>query len=349
KEKFSNPLEPVRTRFAPSPTGYLHFGSLRTALFNYLLAKATKGTFILRIEDTDQSRLIPDAEQNIIKTLRWCGLDFDEGPTQGGNYGPYKQSERTQIYEKYINQLLENKKVYRCFCSKERLNGLTESAKLLQPPTNVSYDRHCADISIEESNKRAQNNESYTIRFKSPEIYPVLDDVLHGKVNLQPQVNYDDRRYDDPILIKSDGLPTYHFACVIDDHLMKITHVIRGEEWLPSTPKHIALYKAFGWNPPKFVHVPLLTTLSNRKLSKRHKDSDILSLKNTGYLPEAIVNFIALLGSGVSTVENNIHKAKDILPLDYLQEKFKLNKLSRCNIKIEPTKLDFLNIFYLRE
>ncbi|KAK6462429.1 tRNA synthetases class I, catalytic domain-containing protein [Scheffersomyces coipomensis] len=336
-----HPNHPTRTRFAPSPTGYLHLGSLRTALYNYLLAKNTGGQFLLRLEDTDQKRLVPDAEQNIYESLKWCGIIPDEGPIEGGPYGPYKQSSRRSIYAEYAQKLIDSGDAYYCTCSKDRLNDLRESASKLKPPTTVTYDRKCLHDS-------APNIEGAIIRFKSPDVYEPFKDLLHGNVNIQPQYNNNDRRYDDIVIMKSDGLPTYHFANVIDDHLMKITHVIRGEEWLSSTPKHIALYRAFGWEPPAFIHIPLLTSLEDKKLSKRLGDIGILSMKEKGILPESIVNFVALFGwspvrdtPGVSTSES--------MSLNEIVEKFSLDNLTRGNAKVNDSKLYFFNKHHLNE
>lgn len=340
-----NPTAPARTRFAPSPTGFLHMGSLRTALYNYLLAKHTGGQFLLRLEDTDQKRLVEGAEQSIYDSLKWCGLHWDEGPEVGGQYGPYRQSDRTDIYKAYSQKLLDSGKAYRCYCSKERMDSLRESAMKLQPPTTVTYDRACSNIPAEESLQRAQNGESFVVRFKSPNKYEKVQDLLFGTLDLQPQVNNDDIRYDDIVLVKSDGLPTYHFANVVDDHLMKITHVIRGEEWLPSTPKHVALYNAFGWTAPKFVHIPLLTTTKDKKLSKRSGDVDVRSFKEKGILPEALINFVALFGwsaprdSGVSQSE--------IYDLKQLEKLFTVSDLTKGNAKVDDKKLTFFNKHYL--
>ncbi|KAJ8140356.1 hypothetical protein OY671_006450, partial [Metschnikowia pulcherrima] len=208
-----HPETPARTRFAPSPTGLLHLGSLRTALYNYLLAKQTKGTFIIRLEDTDQKRLVPGAEQNLYESLRWAGLEADESPEKGGPHGPYRQSERGEIYQRYVDVLLEKNMAYKCHCSKERLLSLRESAHQLKPPTTVTYDRKCL-------HGEPENNSEYVVRFRSPEKYEKIEDLRHGVLDLQPQYNLVDRRYDDFVIMKSDGLPTYHFANVVDDHLM---------------------------------------------------------------------------------------------------------------------------------
>ncbi len=342
----SQPTKPVRSRFAPSPTGFLHLGSLRTALYNYLIARSTHGQFILRLEDTDQKRLVKGAEENIYHTLKWLGMSIDEGPQNGGPYLPYKQSERTAIYSKYIKQLLDKGLAYRCFCTKDRLIQLRESARLLKPPTTASYDRYCLNhYSKEESDERASAGEPFTVRFVSPRRYPSFIDLLHGKIDQQIQINPSDIRYEDPVLLKSDGLPTYHFANVVDDHLMKITHVIRGEEWLASTPKQVALYNAFGWNPPKFIHIPLLTTVDNRKLSKRSGDIDIMSLKSNGFLPEALINFSVLFGW--SPKREYGKKSSEIYSLKELEQVFTLEGLTKGNAKVDFKKLEFFNKHYL--
>lgn len=267
----------------------------------------------------------------------------------GGPYGPYRQSERAATYAKYADKLIESGHAYRCFCSKERLDKLKASAQKLHPPSMASYDRKCSHLTHEESEERA-GSESFTVRFKTPIEYPEFYDILHGKLNLQTQVNHNDLRYDDPVLVKSDGLPTYHLANVVDDHLMKITHVIRGEEWLPSTPKHIAMYTAFGWAPPKFVHIPLLTSASDKKLSKRSGDIGVLSLAEKGILPEAMVNFVALFGwsphkdaaSGSTAPAQN----SEIYTLDEMAKLFTLHGLTKGNAKVTDKKLLFLNKHY---
>lgn len=340
-----HPKYPVRTRFAPSPTGFLHMGSLRTALYNYLLAKNTGGEFLLRLEDTDQKRLVPGAEESLYDTLKWCNIEYDEGPGINEIHGPYRQSDRTEIYQKYINILLEKGHAYRCFCPKERLDTLRSSARRLQPPTTVSYDRHCYRMSQEDIAKHLDANVPFTVRFKSPQKYPPFEDLLHGKLDMQPQVNVMDVRYDDPILMKSDNLPTYHFANVVDDHLMKITHVIRGEEWLPSTPKHIALYEAFGWTPPHYVHIPLLTSTSDKKLSKRKGDADVRTMRAKGILPEALINFSALFGwAPPRELAAANHECFD---LKELVKFFDLNHLTKGNAKVDDKKLYYFNKHYL--
>ncbi|CCK72685.1 glutamate--tRNA ligase MSE1 KNAG_0L00620 [Huiozyma naganishii CBS 8797] len=323
-----HPVAPVVTRFAPSPTGLLHLGSLRTALYNYLLAKNTGGKFILRLEDTDRKRYHAEAEQNILDTLDWCHIKWD-GPM-------YRQSDRARegLYTRYAEQLVKGGFAYKCFCSKERLNNLREEG----------YDRHCTHLSDQEVN--AFQGTPYVIRFKAPEVYDAVDDLLHGSVRIQPR--RDRHGFDDPVLLKSDRFPTYHLANVVDDHLMGVTHVIRGEEWLPSTPKHIAMYKAFGWSAPQYVHIPLLTNVDDdKKLSKRRGDAAVYQLKQSGILPEALLNFVALLGW--SPPRELANKTHECFTLDQLVRLFNMNHLTRGNVKVDSKKLWFFNKHFLQE
>lgn len=291
------PDEPVRTRFAPSPTGYLHFGSVRTGLFNYLIAKRTQGQFLLRIEDTDQKRTIPGAEQRILDDLRWLGLQWDEGPEVGGPFGPYRQSERSALYKEHSDQLIESGHAYRCFCSAETLHAKGEQRS--QSGLATLYDRTCYHITPQESTARVENGEDFVVRLKAEDKTIAYRDIVGGQYELPRTAA---RRaaaqgvYDDFILMKRDGLPTYHFANVVDDHHMKITHVIRGVEWQISTPKHLSLYDAFDWSPPAFGHIGLLLNSDGTKMSKRDKTFDLHQFKEDGVLPEALVNFLALHG-----------------------------------------------------
>ncbi|PGG99104.1 glutamate-tRNA ligase [Blastomyces parvus] len=331
------PDSPARTRFAPSPTGYLHLGSLRTALFNYLLAKRTGGQFLLRIEDTDQKRTIPGAEQRLYEDLQWAGLQWDEGPIVGGPYGPYKQSERTSlgIYTEEIRKLIATQHAYRCFCSHERLDTLARHRNELGLPSG--YDGTCRGISPDEAEERAHNGEPNVVRLRVNAPYPMFTDLVFGKTG-QNQAAASHRvsnLQSDPILLKSDGYPTYHLANVVDDHYMKISHVIRGTEWMPSTPLHVALYNAFGWEPPEFGHVPLLTEKSGQKLSKRNVDIDISFFRDKEEIfPEALDNFAALLGWSHS-------RKSDIFSLKDLEQSFDL-KLTKGNTIVSFEKLWFL-------
>ncbi|KAJ5083599.1 hypothetical protein N7456_013026 [Penicillium angulare] len=336
KGKNNLPDTPARTRFAPSPTGYLHLGSLRTALFNYLLAKRTGGQFLLRIEDTDQKRTIPGAEQRLYDDLQWAGLNWDEGPVVGGPYGSYRQSERTALYRSHANELISNGHAYRCFCSSDRLDSHARHRS--QSGLPPGYDRKCADIPSGESEDRAHKGETHVVRLKV-EGYPMFNDLVYGKTGQNKpntsKMDFIDRVYDDPILLKSDGHPTYHLANVVDDHCMKITHVIRGTEWMSSTPMHMALYNAFKWTPPSFGHVPLLVDKSGQKLSKRNADIDLSSFKDKqGIFPSTLINFAALLGWS--------HTQKsDIFSLEELEQIFNL-KITRGNTVVAFEKLWFL-------
>ncbi|KAF2799309.1 glutamyl-tRNA synthetase [Melanomma pulvis-pyrius CBS 109.77] len=331
KPKTSLPTTPARTRFAPSPTGYLHLGSLRTALFNYLLAKRTGGQFLLRIEDTDQKRTIPDAELRLFRDLRWAGLQWDEGPEVGGPYGPYKQSERSALYKEHAQHLLDSGNAYRCFCSTERLHKLAESRHRMGLATD--YDRACASIPQEESDDRAYKHESHVVRLRMPDESPQYNDLIYGTFKPLKQ-RRGEQSFEDPILLKSDGLPTYHLANVVDDHLMAITHVIRGSEWMPSTPKHIAMYNAFGWTPPQFAHVGLLVDEQGNKLSKRNFDTDISAFGEMEIFPETLTNFAALLGW-------SHHEKSDVMDLDTLVKNFSM-KFTRGNTTVTFGKLHFL-------
>ncbi|KAF9692904.1 hypothetical protein EKO04_009065 [Ascochyta lentis] len=333
KGKTALPSTPARTRFAPSPTGYLHLGSLRTALFNYLLAKSTGGQFLLRIEDTDQKRTVADAEQRLFQDLQWAGLQWDEGPGVGGPYGPYKQSERSAIYREHAQKLLDAGHAYRCFCSSERLNALAEHKHKLGLATD--YDRTCESMPKHESDDRAHRHEPHVVRLRVPDQYPTYQDLIYGTFKpLRRRGHVTESSYEDPILLKSDGLPTYHLANVVDDHLMNITHVIRGSEWMPSTPKHIAMYAAFGWTPPAFAHVGLLVDENGNKLSKRNFDTDITAFKDMEIFPETLTNFAALLGWS--------HKEKtDVMTLQDLITNFSL-KFTKGNTTVTFGKLHFL-------
>jgi glutamyl-tRNA synthetase len=324
----------VRVRFAPSPTGYLHVGGLRTALYNYLFAKHHGGSFVLRIEDTDQSRKVEGAVENLISTLRWAGLDYDEGPEKGGGYGPYVQSERLSLYREHAKQLVDAGKAYYCFCTPERLDELRQRQQALKLPP--SYDRRCRDLPREESSRRVAGGEGHVVRMKVPiggEM--TFDDRIRGKVTIAHKV------LDDQVLLKSDGYPTYHLAVVVDDHHMAITHVIRGEEWLPSTPKHILLYQYFGWDIPEFAHLPLLLNPDRSKLSKRQGDVAVEDYRAKGYLRDAIVNFVAFLGW-------NPGDERELFTLEELIRDFSLERVGKAGAVFNVEKLQWLNQQHLR-
>lgn len=325
----------VRTRFAPSPTGYMHVGNLRTALFTYLLAKHENGTFILRIEDTDQGREVPGATELIYKTLRQVGLNYDEGPDVGGDYGPYIQTQRRDLYKKYARELVERGGAYYCFCTKERLDAAREEAE--KKGETFKYDKHCLNLSKEEVERRIAAGEPYVIRQNIPtEGVASFDDVLYGHVEVECKT------LDDNVLIKADGLPTYNFANVVDDHLMGITHVVRGTEYLSSAPKYNLLYEAFGWQPPLYVHVTPVMRDSQHKLSKRNGDPTFEDLRNMGYLDEAIMNYLALLGWSPSD-------DTEFFTLEELTRAFDLKGLSKSPSIFDINKLTWFNAEYMRK
>ncbi|MCJ1377020.1 Glutamate--tRNA ligase mitochondrial [Xylographa soralifera] len=335
-------LNQARTRFAPSPTGYLHLGSLRTALYNYLLAKATGGQFLLRIEDTDTKRTVHGAEDAICQDLAWAGLQWDEGPQVGGLYAPYRQSERTALYKEHAAKLLNSRHAYRCFCTQERLDSLARERNKLGLSTY--YDRTCLSITEDESDERAHNSEPHVVRLVTPAQYPEYNDLVYGHVGKLKERRLGlakQNGFEDPVIIKSDGLPTYHLANVVDDHYMKITHVIRGVEWMPSTPKHLELYKAFGWEPPAYAHVGLLQDINKQKLSKRDFNMDLEKMKMDGILPEALMNFVALLGWSHAM-------GSDFFTLQQLIDNFSM-KFTKGNVVVNFGKLNYLQGLHFRK
>lgn len=324
----------IRTRFAPSPTGYMHIGNLRTALYEYLIAKSQGGKFILRIEDTDQERYVEGAVDIIYNTLKMTGLYHDEGPDIGGNYGPYIQSERMGMYLKYALELIEKGQAYYCFCTKERLDSLKDSNK--EGDSFAHYDRHCLCLSKEEIQANLDKKMPYVIRQKMPtEGSTTFHDVVYGDITV------DNSELDDQILIKTDGFPTYNFANVVDDHLMKITHVVRGSEYLSSTPKYNLLYQAFDWESPTYIHLPPVMRDAHHKLSKRHGDKSFEDLIKEGYLVEAVVNYIALLGWSPS--DNT-----EIFTLKELEQKFDISGLSKSPSIFDIKKLTWMNSEYIK-
>lgn len=335
----------VRLRFAPSPTGYLHIGGLRTALYNYLYAKQKGGKFLLRIEDTDRTRYVEGAIENLIHELKWAGVEADEGVcldengkiTEVGECGPYIQSERVEkgIYNKYAEELIEKGYAYYCFCSKERLDDVKNQQKA--DGKIPRYDGLCRGVSIEDAKKRIANGESYVIRLKLPENRDIVfEDVIKGRIT----INTNDM--DDQVLIKADGFPTYHFAVVVDDHLMGITHIVRGDEWISSTPKHIYLYEALGFEKPIFVHLPTVLNKSGKKLSKRNDDASVEDFRLKGYLPEALINYLALVGWSPESNE-------EILSLDEMVKQFSFDRVSKSGGVFDVDKLDWINAQYIRK
>ena len=331
-----NKNDKIRLRFAPSPTGFLHIGNLRTAFFGYLIAKSQGGKFILRIEDTDEKREVEGAVESLLSILDWIGIKLDEGPGNlGGNYGPYIQSERISIYKKHIDNLLAEDKAYPCFCSEERLTKMREEQTLNKRPPG--YDKHCRSLNKEAVAAKIAAGEKFVIRQKMP-----LDGEVRVHDELRGDIVFKASELDDHVLIKSNGVPTYQFASVVDDHLMEISHVTRGDEWLGSFPKNILLYQAFGWQPPLFIHLPLLLNKTGGKLSKRQGDVFVEEYKSKGYLKEAIINFCALLGW-------HPKDDKEILSLAELEENFNISGLGSSPAVFDIEKLDYFNAYYLRQ
>jgi glutamyl-tRNA synthetase len=326
----------VRVRFAPSPTGFPHVGNIRTALFNWLFARHNSGKFIVRVEDTDQARIVEGALKSILDSLRWLGLDWDEGPEKGGDYGPYFQSERRDLYQEHARQLLDSGRAYHCFCSPERLAGMREEMARRKESMR-SYDRHCRDLSPQEQSAFESQGITPVVRFRVPlEGRITFHDLIHG------DITFDNAELDDLVLLKSDGYPTYHLANIVDDHFMKISHVLRADEWLSSTPKHVLLYKAFGWEPPLFVHLPMILGPDKSKLSKRHGATDVMKFKEEGYLPEAMFNFLALLGWSLDD-KTEIFSREELVTL------FSIERISKSGAVFSHDKLRWMNGVYVRE
>lgn len=331
-------MSKIRTRFAPSPTGRMHVGNLRTALYEYLIARHEHGTFVLRIEDTDQERFVPEALDIIYNTMKLTGLQHDEGPDKDGGYGPYVQSERmkTGVYLNYAKQLVEKGEAYYCFCTKERLEELRASSKTEDGKEIAKYDKHCLHLSKEEVQAKLDAGIPYVIRQNNPtEGTTTFHDVIYGDIEV------DNAELDDMILIKTDGYPTYNFANVVDDHLQEITHVVRGNEYLSSAPKYNRLYEAFGWEVPEYVHCPTITDENHKKLSKRCGHSSVEDLLDQGFLPEAIINFVALLGW--SPTED-----REIFSLKELEEVFDYHHISKSPAVFDIVKLRWMNGEYIK-
>jgi len=326
----------VRTRIAPSPTGEnLHIGNAYTALINYVFAKQNHGQFIVRIEDTDRTRLVDGSENRIIKSLEWLGIIPDESPVVGGPFDPYRQSERLTLYKKYASDLIDKGYAYYCFCSPERLSQMREKNELEHKPS--MYDRHCRSLDLKESRKRASGGEKYVIRMKVPDTgETVFQDLIRG------EIKFDNKLIDDQVLIKSDGFPTYHLAVVVDDHLMEISHIIRGEEWISSTPKHILLYDFLGWDKPVFAHMPLLRNTDKSKLSKRKNPVWASWYKEQGFLPEAVINYLA-------TLAWSHPQGNDIFTLEEMAKVFDLSKIQTTAPIFNTEKLRWMNGEYLRK
>jgi len=325
---------PVRVRFAPSPTGRPQVGNIRTAMFDWLLARHTGGSFILRIEDTDVARTVPGALEAIMDGLRWLGLDWDEGPEVGGDYGPYFQSQRLELYKEAAERLVKQGDAYYCYCSPERLEQMRkEQVARKQPP---GYDRRCRDLSPQERAKKEAEGIVPVVRFKVPlEGQTRFNDLIYG------DVVFENSTIDDFVMLKSDGYPTYHLANVVDDHAMKISHVIRGEEWISSTPRHLLMYRALGYEPPQYVHTPMILGPDRAKLSKRHGDVSITDYRDQGYLPETMFNFLVLIGW-------SLDDKTEIMTRQQLIESFSLERIGRTGAIFNKEKLDWMNGVYIR-
>ncbi|MFC1746327.1 glutamate--tRNA ligase [Candidatus Riflebacteria bacterium] len=328
-------MEEVRVRFAPSPTGFVHIGSLRTALYNFLFAKHHKGKIILRIEDTDQNRFVEGSYENLLQTMEWAGMKFDEGPQYGGPHAPYFQSKRLPIYQKAIAELLAKGRAYHCFCDSQRLENMRQQQIKAKMP--VKYDGLCKNLSSEEVEEKVEQQLPFVVRMKIESSgFVVVNDLIRGEIKFNKET------IDEQILLKSDGFPTYHLANVVDDHQMRISHVIRGEEWLPSTPKHVLLYQAFAWELPAFAHLPLLLNPDRSKLSKRQGDVAVEDYRKKGYLTAAFLNFVALLGW--HTPDN-----REIFSIEELIDVFSLERVNKSGAVFEVQKLDWLNSQYLKK
>ncbi|MDR2149866.1 MAG: glutamate--tRNA ligase [Spirochaetaceae bacterium] len=326
----------IRVRYAPSPTGLQHIGGLRTALFNYLFARSQGGTFILRLEDTDRTRFDQSFVKNLYDTFAWLGIAWDEGPDRGGPAAPYIQSERTELYRLYAQQLLDSGKAYYCFCSACRLEEL-RVAREAAHASETGYDRHCRALSVPEAAARVAAGEPHVIRLKIPlgERTEFTDRLLGSIAWNNDDVN------PDPVLLKSDGFPTYHLANVVDDHCMGITHVLRAQEWLSSTPLHIMLYRAFGWTIPEFCHLPMVLGQDGKKLSKRHGSTSLDEFRRNGYVPQALINYVALLGASYK-------EGTDLYSLDELAQNFNPDKLNKAPAVFDYKKLEWYNARYIR-
>ncbi|MFW5890687.1 MAG: glutamate--tRNA ligase [bacterium] len=326
----------VRVRYAPSSTGFLHLGALRTALYNYLFARANDGVFILRIEDTDRKRVVEGSIEDIKENIEWAGLTIDEGPGIGGGYGPYIQSKRKDIYNKYANELLESGHAYKCFCTAERLEEMRKIQKLQKKAPG--YDRLCRNLSKEEIEEKEKSGAPYVVRFKMPlEGETIVNDKIRGKIVINNST------LQDSVILKSDNFPTYHLAAVVDDNLMEISHVLRGEEWINSTPLHIQLYNAFGWSPPIFAHLPvILSSTGKGKMSKRDGDTMVKDYIRKGYLPQAMINFLVNLGWALDD-------KTEIYDLKELENIFSIEKIGKAAPRFQLDKLNHFNEYYIRK
>ena len=327
---------PVRVRFAPSPTGYLHVGSARTALFNWLFARHHGGKFVIRIEDTDRSRYNPESVPDLVSSLRWLGLDWDEGPEVDGDWGPYYQSERLDLYQQYADQLVKQGHAYKCYCSSERLAAMREEQR--SKKQDVGYDRQCRNLTAAQRAEHEAQGITPVVRLKVPlEGQTRFHDVLYGTITVE------NHTLDDLVLLKSDGFPTYHLAVVVDDHLMEISHVMRGDEWLPTVPKRVLIYDALGWEPPTYAHLPLILAPTGKgKLSKRHGGVEIRDFRSQGYLPEAMVNYLARVGWSYDD-------KTEIFDREELVRCFDLSGINSSPARFSYERLEWMNAYYIRQ
>lgn len=323
----------VRVRFAPSPTGYLHIGNARTALFNYLFARKNKGSFILRIEDTDAERSEKEYETALMEDLRWFGIEWDEGPDIGGDFGPYRQTERQEIYKEFAEKLLREGKAYRCYCTREEIE---ERNRVAGKNVSAGYDNRCRDLSKEEAEKYEREGRKPVLRMKVPQTSVKVNDLIRGEVVFEAE------HIPDFVIMKPDGQPLFHFAVVVDDYLMKITHVIRGEDHLSNTPKHITLFEALGAPIPQFAHMSMTLGQDKTRLSKRHGATSVRAYRNEGYLPEAFFNYISLLGWGTE-------ESQDIFSKEELIEAFSIDRCQKASAVFAPEKLLWMNGYYMRK
>jgi len=324
----------IRTRFAPSPTGFIHIGSVYGFLLDYAYAKGRGGQFILRVEDTDQKRFVKEAEEHLYKGMNWLGIIPDEGPKKGGPHNPYRQSERLDIYQKYARQLIDQGDAYYCFCSPERLEKVRKKCRAEKRPP--MYDRCCRKMSKKEAEERVKKGEKAVVRMKIPD-----NEVIRAVDLIRGEIKFESKHLDDQVILKSDGFPTYHLAVVVDDHLMEVTHVVRGHEWLPSFPKHVLLYRYFGWKIPKMIHTPVILDPEGGKLSKRKSNTALAWYQEQGFLPEAILNYLGLMGWSHP-------KGKDIFSLKEYLKYFDLKDVSPASPAFDLIKLEWMNGVYIR-
>lgn len=330
-------MSDIRVRYAPSPTGLQHIGGVRTALYNYFFAKASGGKFILRIEDTDRERYSDESLQDLYDTLDFLGIKADEGPRDGGSFGPYVQSQRIELYRKKAEELVEKGQAYYCFCTSQRLDALRAEQEK-NKSSQQGYDRHCSTLPLKEARERIKKGEKYVIRLRVPqEGETSFDDILLGRITRK---NSDITP--DPILLKSDGYPTYHLANVIDDHEMKITHIMRAQEWIPSTPLHVIMYKAFGYEIPKYCHLPMVMGSDGHKLSKRHGSTSLRDFREKGYLPEALINYVTLVGWAFDG-------ERELFSKEELEKLFSMEKIHPSPAVFDYKKLDWFNGYYIRQ